>query len=35
MKVLFSDFIKIDVERFELNILKGMKNILKSSEMTL
>lgn len=29
------DFIKIDVEGFELNVLKGMKNILKNSNASL
>ena len=35
MELPSPDFIKIDVEGFELHVLKGMRNILKSSEPTL
>ena len=35
MELPSPDFIKIDVEEFELHVLKGMRNILKSSEPTL
>lgn len=35
MDIPLPDFIKIDVEGFELNVLKGMKNILKMAEASL